>query len=143
MNNKQDKADAAWVRKIIEQELTPQGDLLPPWKKYPEIKRYSIGWRMGKGEVYMIAWREWSHEMGKDQKIDYFKKYSPIPLEWLDWLAYLFGNKEIVDEMFTGDGEFAGIRCLEQYGLADFSMFQTWYKEERANNRMPTISKQG
>jgi hypothetical protein len=76
-----------WSKETIAKELTPQGDLLPPWRKYPEIQRYSIGWRMGYGESYMIAWDEWSEQMTLEQRVEYFKKYSPIPLEWLDWVA--------------------------------------------------------
>jgi hypothetical protein len=26
--------------------------MIPPWKKYPDIPRFSIGWRMGDGEDY-------------------------------------------------------------------------------------------
>lgn len=28
-------------------------DLAPPWVEFPDIPRYSIGWRMGPGEDYM------------------------------------------------------------------------------------------
>ena len=31
----------------------------PPWLKYPDIGRYSIGWRMGYGEDYIGTWGPW------------------------------------------------------------------------------------
>ena len=33
--------------------------LPPPWIAYPEIERYSIGWRMGYGEEYICRWGDW------------------------------------------------------------------------------------
>ena len=33
--------------------------LPPPWIAYPEIERYSIGWRMGYGEEYICRWGGW------------------------------------------------------------------------------------
>ena len=33
--------------------------LSPPWIAYPEIERYSIGWRMGSGEAYLDKWGAW------------------------------------------------------------------------------------
>jgi hypothetical protein len=107
--------------------LTSDGDLLPPWLKYPEIKSHSLGWRMGQGEVYMIAWYKWAEPMTLEQLVVYFKKYLPIPLEWLDWVAMSCGHDEIVTDMFSGTGEYVGINWLELQGLANFAEFKTWY----------------
>lgn len=118
-----------WAKETIAKELTPQGDLLPPWKKYPEIPRNSIGWRMGYGESYMIAWDKWVEPMELEQLVEYFRKYSPIPVDWLDWTAYRCGYSEMVDDMISGNGDFTGIHWLEQQGLANFSEFKSWYDE--------------
>ncbi|MFR3181913.1 hypothetical protein [Dysosmobacter welbionis] len=32
----------------------------PPWMAFPEIERYSIGWRMGYGEDYIDRFDDWS-----------------------------------------------------------------------------------
>ena len=114
----------------IAQEMTPQGDLLPLWRKHPEIPFGSIGWRMGYGEFYSIAWHKWASSMSQEQLVAYFKKYVPIPLEWLSWVANCFGFTEISNAMFSGTGEFAGIQWLEQQGLASFTEFQSWYENE-------------
>jgi hypothetical protein len=129
-----------WANEIIAKELTPQGDLLPPWKKYPEIQAGSIGWRMGYGEGYMIAWDKWASQFNKDQLIEYFKKFLPIPLDWLTWVSNRFGDKNITHEFLSGGGNFDGIHWLEQQGLTNFDEFKSWYdswydKWKRQKNR--------
>src|SRR5262245_36626911 len=120
--------DDEWVRKTIADELTPQGDLLPPWLRHPEIKSMSIGWRMGYGEAYMIAWDTWSQQMNQGNLAAYFKKYLPIPIDWLHWVASRCGYS-VTEDMFAGEGEFKGIHWLEEQGLAKFSDFKKWYDE--------------
>lgn len=56
-------------------------ELLPPWKKYPEIRRFSIGWRMGRGEEYLFDWSNWFSKLSKAEKEEYKNKY-PQPLIW-------------------------------------------------------------
>lgn len=58
-----------------------KSELLPPWKKYPEINRFSIGWRMGYGEGYLIEWWEFYAELSDKEKKEYRKKY-PQPFMW-------------------------------------------------------------
>jgi hypothetical protein len=59
-----------------------QPELLPPWKKYPEIHRFSIGWRMGYGEDYMIEWIEYYSKLSEEKKETYKRKF-PTPIMWL------------------------------------------------------------
>jgi hypothetical protein len=115
------------VNKTIAGELTPQGDLLPPWQRFPEIQAGSIGWRMGYGETYMMAWDKWTDPFTQEQLIEYFKKYLPIPPDWLPWVSNRFGDKNVAHEFFSGGGDFIGIRWLEQQGLANFNEFKSWY----------------
>lgn len=118
---------AKHIKEVIAEELTPQDDLLPPWQKFPEIQAGSIGWRMGYGESYMLAWDKWSDKFNQEQLIAYFKKYLPIPLEWLTWASNRFGDENIAHEFFTGSGDFKTIHWLEQQGLANFDEFKSWY----------------
>ena len=124
-----------WIKETIAKELTPQGDLLPPWQRYPEIQNGSIGWRMGYGEAYMIAWDKWASQINQEQLIEYFKKYAPIPVEWLSWVSNRFGDENISHEMFSGAGNFTGIHWLEQKELASFSEFKSWYDSWYDKNR--------
>ena len=127
MDEDQRKVFDDWVNETIAKELTSQGDLLPPWQKYPEIQAGSIGWRMGYGEAYMIAWDKWASLRNQEQLLEYFKNYLPIPMDWLSWVSYRFGDKNIAHEFFSGGGNFDGIRWLDQQGLTDFSEFKSWY----------------
>src|SRR5258706_14468289 len=92
------KQSKARVNRAIAEELTPQGDLLPPWRKFPQIQAGSIGWRMGYGEVYEAAWGKWTKEWNQEQLIAYFKNYLPIPLDWLPWVSTQFGDTNISHE---------------------------------------------
>ena len=60
---------------------TNKSEMLPPWKKHPEINRFSMGWRMGYGEAYIIDWGEFYAELSKKEKKEYREKY-PQPLMW-------------------------------------------------------------
>ncbi len=130
MDEKHRQEYEKWVKETIAKELTTQGDLLPPWQKYPEIQHGSIGWRMGYGEAYNTAWNKWADQLNQEQLIEYFKKYTPLPVEWLSWVSNRFGDKDITHEMFSGTGDFAGIRWLEQQGLADFAEFKSWFEKD-------------
>lgn len=55
--------------------------LLPPWLAYPYIERYSIGWRMGAGEDYILRWAEWYDTLGEEGQTEYQKLF-PEPLTW-------------------------------------------------------------
>ncbi len=42
------------------------GIMVPPWVKYPNLSRESMGWRMGQGETYMDEFRAWFY--GKNSR---------------------------------------------------------------------------
>jgi N-glycosidase YbiA len=72
----------------IREELTLYGQfdelsslLLPPWEKYPEIERTSIGWRMGYGEDYFSLWSPWYQGLSEPGKKKYQAMY-PEPKDW-------------------------------------------------------------
>lgn len=72
----------------VRDELTKDGPydelgemLLPPWLKYPEIERYSIGWRMGYGEGHLVDWSCWYEGLSPAGRETYRSKF-PEPPEW-------------------------------------------------------------
>lgn len=82
-----------WMQ--IRDELTTNGPfdelavpMLPPWLKYPEIERLSIGWRMGFGEDYDIGFRCWFKGLTKDGQSQYKQMYTP-PKEWADFYDHI------------------------------------------------------
>jgi ribA/ribD-fused uncharacterized protein len=75
----------------IRTELTQNGNfdelsslLIPPWEKYPEIERASIGWRMGYGEDYLTLWSAWFRGLSKSGKV----KYQTMYPELKDWKGF-------------------------------------------------------
>jgi ribA/ribD-fused uncharacterized protein len=57
---------------------------LPPWKKYPEISRYSIGWRMGYGEEYFEVFLDYLSSLSESEKIA-LKMMYPALGDWKNW----------------------------------------------------------
>lgn len=53
----------------------------PPWIKYPKIPLGSIGWRMGGGEVYWYAFREWYSSLLEDERLAFIASF-PEPTGW-------------------------------------------------------------
>jgi len=66
-------------------ELDTAGRLVPPWVKYPNLGRCSMGWRMGMGEWYLDKFRPWWNELSHDDKDAYRRAY-PEPEEWRGFL---------------------------------------------------------
>jgi len=55
--------------------------MLPPWEKYPDLEYGDLGWRMGYGEEYLDAFREWWVPLPPPDKRDYAGRYPP-PSHW-------------------------------------------------------------
>lgn len=53
----------------------------PPWLMFPQIDRYSIGWRMGEGEAYMIDFSLWYGGLSPKGRKHVRERY-PEPSEW-------------------------------------------------------------
>lgn len=103
----------------IEREIQQHGDILPPWKRYPDLDRYSIGWRMGYGESYLDLWWEWTTPFEREQLVAYFRRYAPFPKDWLDWIAYELGMEESYGLGLTLEEQEAVKRWLAEQGLSD------------------------
>ena len=43
----------------------------PPWLAFPEIERYSIGWRMGYGEDYIDWFGHWLDTLSPEEQTEY------------------------------------------------------------------------
>ncbi len=56
----------------------------PPWLAYPEIERYSIGWRMGYGEDYMWHFSDWLDSLSAEEQKEYQSLF-PEPVTWKGW----------------------------------------------------------
>ncbi|MDB4957537.1 MAG: Protein-tyrosine phosphatase, low molecular weight [Myxococcales bacterium] len=74
--------------RTIREELAEYGTLVPPWIKYPEIPRRSIGWRMGSGEWYLWMWQKWWTDLDEAARAAYLARWKQdAPEAWSDWLG--------------------------------------------------------
>ena len=56
----------------------------PPWLAFPEIERYSIGWRMGYGEDYIDRFGHWLDTLSPEERTEY-RSLFPEPVTWKGW----------------------------------------------------------
>ncbi|UQZ37546.1 DUF1768 domain-containing protein [Paenibacillus sp. PK3_47] len=71
---------------------------LPQWIVYPEIEPFSIGWRMGYGEDYLIHLWEWREQQSPEALREYDAYFTP-PEEWAEAM-------KLVEELEDGaEGE--------------------------------------
>lgn len=117
-----------WVQVAIETELAAHGEVRPLWVAYPDIERYSIGWRMGSGEGYAIVFGEWWATVPEHERIPYFERHLPIPLEWADWTAdAIFGvTDEDLEDPERLERNVARIAALGWVGL---DAWRAWFFE--------------
>jgi ribA/ribD-fused uncharacterized protein len=54
---------------------------LPQWVAYPEIPPFSIGWRMGTGESYLMYYWKWRSKQSPEALKEY-DDYFTLPEEW-------------------------------------------------------------
>lgn len=56
----------------------------PPWLAFPNIERYSIGWRMGSGEDYIYRFADWLESLSEAERSTY-RQLFPEPITWQGW----------------------------------------------------------
>lgn len=75
------------VRDVLNEigKLEPlKNPILPPWLAFPEIEKYSIGWRMGYGESHIIELSKYFEKLSEKEKIIYELTFPAIG-EWKGW----------------------------------------------------------
>ena len=56
---------------------------LPQWIVFPDIHPFSIGWRMGTGETYLMYLWEWKKKQSPEALKEYDEYFTP-PEEWIE-----------------------------------------------------------
>lgn len=56
----------------------------PPWLVYPDMERYSIGWRMGYGEDYIYRFSSWLDALSAEESTEYQLLFQE-PVTWKGW----------------------------------------------------------
>ena len=70
----------------------------PPWLAHREIERYSIGWRMGYGEVYIDRFGDWMDTLSPEERTEY-RALFPEPVTWKGW----WDNEDAGEVLAHGD----------------------------------------
>lgn len=112
-------------RADLQKELQEHDPPRPPWVRYPDIPRFSIGWRMGAGEEYGCVLRLWKEGRSRDELLDYLRRFAPIPVSWGTWAAGFVEGADNVN---------SGISLLLENGILNDAAWQahlskTWDSE--------------
>lgn len=80
----------------------------PPWLAYPEIERFSIGWRMGYGEYYIMKWGEWLETLDESEEKEYQELF-PEPITWKGYWnntdeGYFYQREEFLIDYWRENG---------------------------------------
>ncbi|MBI9010543.1 MAG: NADAR family protein [Tenericutes bacterium] len=75
--------------------------MAPPWLIYPNLSRFSMGWRMGYGESYIDSFFEWFPRLNLNAQNKYTELF-PEPKSWLGW--YKNDITERIKEKFFDEG---------------------------------------
>ena len=71
-------------------DVDSNGFMHPPWEKFPNIPRNSIGWRMGVGEQYLEEFSIWWSRQDRAKKLAVRALYSE-PSAWTGFWRSLSG----------------------------------------------------
>lgn len=73
-------------RSRLHQHLDAHGDIAPPWERFPDYERYTIGWRMGSGEDWLGMWGVFLEQLAPDRetRIAYLRRHPPAPITWAE-----------------------------------------------------------
>jgi hypothetical protein len=67
-------------------DFDADGRPVPPWVKYPNLRRGSMGWRMGAGEHFLLrVFAPWWRQLPEPDRVVYRAAYQE-PAEWQDFL---------------------------------------------------------
>jgi hypothetical protein len=64
--------------------LDDNGDLAPPWERFPHYERYTIGWRMGAGEDWLGLWSVFLEGLDPafEVRLAYLRRHAAAPVTW-------------------------------------------------------------
>ena len=84
-----------WFKREVKKYTDQYSDVPPRWVFDPKSHPYSIQWRMGGGETFIMVLDGWAEDelKAETERIDYLKKYPPPP-RWLAWAAEFIWDLE-------------------------------------------------
>lgn len=113
--------------RLLEQALEEEqahGEILPPWKRYPDEARFSGFWRQGTGEWFVMVWSHWAAGRSQSERMAYFRRHAPVPTDWADWVSDAIYDE---GEPASDDEIVEQVRRLErETGLVDAAAWERW-----------------
>lgn len=131
----------SWELSLLADVKQEFGSIPPQWVVFPEYHPVSMGWRMGGGESYAVAWRHWFKEQNFtfDEKVAYFKQYK-TPDAWLMALVEILYEddlkKEFGDTFIYYQDEEKVRPYFERLQALGFGGYDEWkkdYEDEEEN----------
>ncbi|WP_437677877.1 hypothetical protein [Sorangium sp. So ce131] len=126
-------------RSRLGEHLDAHGDLAPPWERFPDYERHTIGWRMGAGEDWLGLWSVFLEQLPPDPeaRIAYLRRHPPAPISWADAVHDVLcptGRGEDDDDGGDEDDPAAAARrrsaLLEQGLIASDVSYSIWLGQQ-------------
>ncbi|MEY5047740.1 MAG: hypothetical protein RLZZ175_1099 [Bacteroidota bacterium] len=124
------KETSEFLKHKINELILKYGEVPPFWIYKPNSHPYSFLWRQGSGEVFTDCFIIWFEENCKtlEEKINYFKKYSPPPR----WLATVVESLWDVEGWNDSDFDYSPyLKQLEELGFSGTSDYQKDLDDEK------------
>ncbi|MFZ6875171.1 hypothetical protein ACO0LF_24155 [Undibacterium sp. Di27W] len=113
-------------------DLDVHGDIAPPWEKFPDYDRYTIGWRMGAGETWLKKWKSFIRQMPDEfeLRLAYLKRHPAAPYSWADFVQDTL-HPMYKAEHAEDDRDQAYLKGLQELGLiASDIAYPTWLAQQ-------------
>ncbi len=98
-----------WAEDHLPDQLDARGDLAPPWARFPEYERYSIGWRMGAGEAWLSFYHAFLATVPAtyQARLAYLRRHPPAPYSWWRTVWHTLHPDAVEEDDEDGDDEAA------------------------------------
>lgn len=123
-----------FYRGRLPEYLDSNGDLAPPWERFPTYERGTIGWRMGPGESWLSMWHVFAEDLDADARLGLLQRHPPAPVTWADWV-YRFLNPAVKDDDDEYDDAVLAERRAELRAeglIASDAAYRTWRAQQPA-----------
>jgi hypothetical protein len=126
----------------LSEHLDERGDLAPPWERFPTYERYTLGWRMGTGEDWLVMWWAFLDQLGAsfEARLAYLRRHAPAPFSWASTVHSVLhpSSEDEVDEDDEADDEESDKRTaqerraalLQQGLIASDIAYATWLRQQ-------------
>jgi hypothetical protein len=116
--------------------LDDSGDLAPPWERFPDYERYSLGWRMGAGEDWLGLWHVFLEQLDAafEARLAYLRRHPPAPFTWADAVSDALHSSPSDEKSDDEDATIAKDRrgaLLEKGLIASDVAYPTWLRQQQ------------